>query len=1333
MVSNPSIMDFEQRVLETVKSCQERKDPPLVWAMEVSKCIQETGLGLPNLELGQVLVSNLCFSNNNPSLWKFIEQGISSRLLSSLQVLALLTSRVIPNRRCQPEAYRLYLELLSRYAFSFVSTVPDPCKEKIIKSVDDALQLSHAYGVHVSEVGHAAVLFLYSVITSLIDSTLEDWGLQSNSVDKQRSLYGGVGHQDMDMDVKGNTNDKRNEHREQLRRMNGFMAIEVVGKLTENRNAMVLLRLVHLNMPEKFNGLLQRLQFLEAHKSTSPNLKSASHLLAKVSANVQRALGWEYQLNKHQTIGVLIDIGSCSFASFHNFGAGRAACWVPFDIYMETAMDARQLPATSSVDVLAELTKTLQVINRASWQETFQALWVSAIRLVQRERDPLEGPIPHLDARLCVLLSLTPLAILRVVEEEGEMPSLKGGGASGNTVTSYEHGLEGNRYASRRRGLISSLQVLGQFTGLLVPPASVVIAANNAAAKAAAVISSIKNGSDNFNAVGNGDTSVKAVGSMQHLIVEACIARKLIDTSVYFWPGYVTASPTSPADSLPVHGSPWSTFMDGAPLTGPLKNALIATPVSSLGELEKLYHIALNGSEEERSAAAKILCGASLSRGWNIQEHVVHFAVKLLSPPVPPKFSGPGSHLLAHMSTLHAILLGMSSFDTIHVLSLYGMVPEVAASLMPICEAFGSLVPTSNHKSNTSDETSVYIVFSCAFLFLLRLWKFYRPPYEHCIVEIGATGSALTLEYLLLLHNNRVALHNSSITSSKITNPLDAPSTRPVYIDSFPKLRAWYCQNQACIASTLSGLCSGNPVHQVANKILSMIYLKMTKSGTIPGNPSTTSSGSISGSPVNTGDDGYQRPMLPGWEVLEAIPFVLEAVLTAYAHGRLSSRDLTTGLRDLVDFLPASLAAIISYFSAEVTRGIWKPVPMNGTDWPSPAANLLSIESEIKEILSSAGVHAPICYAGKMFYAGGAAPAMLPLPMAALVSLTITFKLDKNLEYIHGVAGPALENCGSGCPWPTMPIIGALWAQKVRRWHDFIVASCSRSVFKEDQEAIAQLLKSCFASFLRPECISAAPGGVTGLLGNSVSGNVPRAHTTAPGLLYLRSCRTFHNLQYVNNVILGLVIESARESASGWARAASPRLRSSSASLAYAAARVKEVATVGASLLCAAGGIHLVQLLYQETLPTWLLSTREGKLGGGPGGPTSRILEGYAMAYLMVLSGAFTWRIGCAVSGAAPVFSRRARVIGPHMDFLAGALEGNISLGCDMATWKAYVSCFVGLVVSFMPAWIPDVKQSTLRKLANGLRGWHECDLALALLERGGEAAIASVAELFMN
>jgi hypothetical protein len=68
----------------------------------------------------------------------------------------------------------------------------------------------------------------------------------------------------------------------------------------------------------------------------------------------------------------------------------------------------------------------------------------------------------------------------------------------------------------------------------------------------------------------------------------------------------------------------------------------------------------------------------------------------------------------------------------------------------------------------------------------------------------------------------------------------------------------------------------------------------MSKGGVPSGNLSSTSSSSVSGSSVNASDDSFQRPSVPAWEFLEAVPFVLEAVLTACAHGRLSSRDLTT-------------------------------------------------------------------------------------------------------------------------------------------------------------------------------------------------------------------------------------------------------------------------------------------------------------------------------------------------------------------------------------------------------------------------------------------------------
>ncbi|XP_042389930.1 mediator of RNA polymerase II transcription subunit 33A-like [Zingiber officinale] len=941
--------DLDRRVMAAVKAAEDRGDPPLLRAVEAARCVQERGLGLPNVELAHVLVSNLCFANNTPELWKLLDQAMASRLVSPIHALALLTPRVILHRQVQPEAYRLYLELMNRYALSSLSVEAGFCRDKIIKSVDDALRLSDTYGVQEMDVGHAIVLFIMTIITNLIDCTIEDCGLLG-------SAYANGGNQLMEIDMTTNLNEKRNEHREYLRQSNALMAIEVVEKISSNRRAKVFLRLIHINMPEKFNGLLQRLQTVESNKSKSDKLSSINNVFDKLFMNIKRAMSREL-LNKHQLLGALADPGPCSLNSCNSFGAGRDACWIPVDVFMETTMDGKHLYAISCIEVLTELTKTLQVINQASWQETFQALWVSALRLVQRDREPQEGPVPHLDARLCMLLSLVPLAILSVVKDDHDTPIP----VSNSPMRSSPHGREGNNFTSRRHGLISSLKTLGQFSALLSPPPSVVNAANNAATKAAIFVSNFKAGNNNLN-VGRNDTSIRAVGNMLHLIVDACISRNLIDTSAYFWPGYVVPSALS-KDSTSFQDSPWSTFLEGAPLTGSLKSSLMMTPTSSFVEVEKMYNVALIGSEEEKLAAAKILCGASLLRGWNVQEHVVRIVVKMLSPPMPSDSSAPGAgnYLIGHMPVLSAILFAISGVDTVHILSLYGMVPEVAATLMPLCEFFGSLSPLSSHRSSTSEESSVYTVFSCAFLFLLRLWKFYKPPQEHCIAGRGGpVRLELTLDYLLLMHNSRLGVQNSPDADRLSLS--NAPPSQPVYIDSFPRLRAWYFQNQACIASTLSGLSSKNPVHQLANKILSMICRKMSKCGPVSGNPSSNSSSSISGSPVNSTEDSFQRPMLPAWEILEALPFVLEAVLTACAHGRLSSRELTTGLRDLMDFLPASIAAIISYFSAEITRGIWKPVSLNGTDWPSPSPTLLSMESEIKEILASVGVHINSCY-----------------------------------------------------------------------------------------------------------------------------------------------------------------------------------------------------------------------------------------------------------------------------------------------------------------------------------------------------------------------------------
>lgn len=92
------------------------------------------------------------------------------------------------------------------------------------------------------------VLFFFSIVVGLLDSTLDDWGFPVTFLDRASGVARSGDYLNMDIDSKGNKNFKQSEHREQMRRTNSFLAMEVLGTLTENRKAKVLLRLVHLNM-----------------------------------------------------------------------------------------------------------------------------------------------------------------------------------------------------------------------------------------------------------------------------------------------------------------------------------------------------------------------------------------------------------------------------------------------------------------------------------------------------------------------------------------------------------------------------------------------------------------------------------------------------------------------------------------------------------------------------------------------------------------------------------------------------------------------------------------------------------------------------------------------------------------------------------------------------------------------------------------------------------------------------------------------------------------------------------------------------------------------------
>uniref|UniRef100_A0A2P2LNA1 Mediator of RNA polymerase II transcription subunit 33A n=1 Tax=Rhizophora mucronata TaxID=61149 RepID=A0A2P2LNA1_RHIMU len=711
-----------------------------------------------------------------------------------------------------------------------------------------------------------------------------------------------------------------------------------------------------------------------------------------------------------------------------------------------------------------------------------------------------------------------------------------------------------------------------------------------------------------------------------------------------------------------------------------------------------------------------------------LREHTILFIIGLMLPLVPTNYSGRESHLLNHAPLINVLLTGISSVDCVQIISLHGLVPLLAGALFPICEVFGSSIPNVSWTLPTGEEISCHDVFSNAFTLLLRLWRFDHPPLEHVMVDVPPVGSHFSPEYLLLVRNFQLLSFGLSprdrLKIKRFSKFLNI-AVEPMFLDSFPKLKRWYRQHVECIVSTFSGLAHGTTVHQIVNALLNMMFRRINRG--IP-----TSSGSSNSSSIGC-EDAYIGLKVPAWDILEATPFALDAALTACAHGSLSPRDLATGLKDLADFLPASLATIVSYFSAEVTRGIWKPAFMNGTDWPSPAANLSSVEQQIKKILAATGVDVP------SLAVGGNSPATLPLPLAVLVSLTITYKLDKASERCLTLVGPALNSLAVSCPWPSMPILASLWAQKVRRWNDFIVFSASQTVFHHNNDAVVQLLRSCFTSTLGCSPHASSTGGVGALLGHGFGSHfLGGISPVAPGILYLRVHRSVRDVMFVTEVVLSLLMTSVRDIAnSGFPRETVEKLKKTKyskrygeASLASAMTRVKLAASLGASLVWISGGLNLIQSLIKEILPSWFISAHGSEQEGTEPGGMLGMLRGYALAYFAMLCGTFAWGVE-STSGVAS--KRRPKILRAHLEFLASALDGKISLGCDWATARAYVLGFISLMVACSPAWVAEVDVDVLKRLAKGLRQLNEEELALALLGHGGVSAMSTAAELILE
>lgn len=76
-------------------------------------------------------------------------------------------------------------------------------------------------------------------------------------------------------------------------------------------------------------------------------------------------------------------------------------------------------------------------------------------------------------------------------------------------------------------------------------------------------------------------------GNLRHLVVEACIARNILDTSAYFWPGYVKGRCNQiPCGIGQIPG--WSSLMKGSPITPTMISVMVSTPASRYDNSYKL-------------------------------------------------------------------------------------------------------------------------------------------------------------------------------------------------------------------------------------------------------------------------------------------------------------------------------------------------------------------------------------------------------------------------------------------------------------------------------------------------------------------------------------------------------------------------------------------------------------------------------------------------------------------------------------------------------------------------------------------------------------------------
>ncbi|KAH9623652.1 hypothetical protein KSS87_004842 [Heliosperma pusillum] len=179
-------------VIDITKNAQEKGSDPGIWAMQISMMMNSSSAAVvsssePSIELAHVLVSHICWDNNLPITWKFLEFALTFNLVPPFLVLALLSTKVLPCRKSRPAGYRLYMELLKIYALKLKSHshIHQPNFQKVMTSIDHVLGLSQIFGSQVIEPEVLLVKFIFTIVWQLLDALLDDEGFLDLTPEKK--------------------------------------------------------------------------------------------------------------------------------------------------------------------------------------------------------------------------------------------------------------------------------------------------------------------------------------------------------------------------------------------------------------------------------------------------------------------------------------------------------------------------------------------------------------------------------------------------------------------------------------------------------------------------------------------------------------------------------------------------------------------------------------------------------------------------------------------------------------------------------------------------------------------------------------------------------------------------------------------------------------------------------------------------------------------------------------------------------------------------------------------------------------------------------------------